>query len=233
MKTEFDDALRGVYSDYSQVQQEKASEYRSIGPLSIASFVFGLLSFVTFLYWPLAIIPITGVILGAVAIRRMAQSPDEVAGFEFASLGVGLSIFFWFIGYGWIGWQYYHSVPSGYVKITFEQLMPDPETKELPQELIDYAKNGQKIYIEGYMYQTSRMTGIEHFALVRTVEHCKFCSRTDQSNSFNMIDVALVGGKTTVYKTSPIKVGGILHVNPNFNYMRGELPYAIEADVCR
>lgn len=233
MKTEFDDALRGVYSDYSQVQQERASEYRSIGPLSIASFVFGLLSFVTFLYWPLAVIPLAGVILGAVAIRRMAQSPDEVAGFEFASLGIGLSVLFWLGGYGWIGWEYYHAAPSGYLKITFEDLLPDPETKELPKKLLDYADSQQKIYIEGYMYQTPRMTGIDRFALVRTVEHCKFCSRTDQANSFNMIDVALVGGKTTTYKTSPVKVGGTLIVNEKFNYLRGELPYMIEADICR
>lgn len=233
MKTEFDDALRGVYTDYAEVQQEKASEYRSIGPLAVTSFVFGILSFFTFLYWPLALIPLVGIILGVVSIRRMMEAPGEVGGFEFASLGIGLSVLFWLVGYGWIGWQYYHTVPSGYERITFEDLLPDKETKKLPPKLIQFSKDRTKVYIEGYMYQTPRMTGIEHFCLVRAVEHCKFCSRTDAANSFNMIDVKLVNGQKVSYKTSPIKVGGVLIVNEKYNYLNGELPYAIEADVCR
>jgi hypothetical protein len=65
--------------------------------------------------------------------------------------------------------------------------------------------------------------------LVRTVEHCKFCSPFQ--NPADMIDVYCVPGMTVNYRTTPVKVGGTFYVNEHFR--PGEMPYLIEADQFR
>lgn len=230
MKTEFDDALKGMHADYDEAQPDESSEYRSIGVLSITSLILGILSVLTFLWWPLALIPIAGIGFGVFAVKKILHAPDEVGGFELATLGIAVSSVFLIAGLAWQGWAYYHTVPSGYVKIDFSELAPDPKTKKISDKIMHLVEDEQRIFIEGYMYQTRRLTGLDYFNLVRTVEHCKFCSRAD--NPFDMIDVKMSSGLTADYRTRAVRVGGVLRFDEKYAE-KGDLPYTLEADVFR
>jgi hypothetical protein len=227
MKTEFDDALRGVYHEYDEVRPEQKEDYRSIGPLAITSFVLGVLSVLTFFWWPFGLIPIAAIILGVVATRKILRAPEAVSGFGLATAGIGIATLFLIGGYSWLGWKYYTQVPAGYEVVDFIDLAADKESGAVPpiaKKLAD-----RKVFIRGYMYPTRKMVGIKDFTFVRTLAHCKFCQPT--TNPTDMIPVSIVNGKRTRYKTEEIGVGGVLRVNEDYSY--GQLPYALEVDVVR
>jgi len=230
MKTEFDDALRGVYADRDEIQQEQTTDYRQVAAYSVGAFVFGILSAITFLHWALAILPICGLALGVIGMRKILHAPDEIGGFSLTVSGIALSSIFWVGGYGWLTYSYYHAIPAGYIPINFLELAADPKTGKLPEHLLKFAEDGEKIFITGYMYPTRTMAGIENFTLVRAKEHCKFCSPT--TNPCDMINIHMIDGQRVSYRTRTVRVGGVLSVDTNYA-LTGTAPYSIEADVFR
>lgn len=230
MKTEFDDALRGIYTDHDEVRPEQATNYRQVATYSVGSLVFGILSVITFLHWSLAVFPLIGIVLGIIALKKIFHAPDEIGGFALTTTGIALSAIFLIGGYGWLFWSYYHSIPAGYVHVDFLELVADSKTGKLPAHLLELAETEQKVFIQGYMYPGKRMAGIEDFTLVRTTEHCKFCSPT--ANPCDMITVHMLEGQTVSYRNRSVKVGGTLRIDENY-IATGTAPYHIDADVFR
>ncbi len=230
MKTEFDDALRGIYADHDEIQQEQTTDYRQVAAYSVGAFVFGILSAVTFLHWALAFLPILGLTLGIIGLRKIFHAPDEVGGFTLTVSGIVLSSVFWIGGYGWLAYSYFYSIPTGYIPIHFLELVADSKTGKLPEKILKLAEDGEKVFITGYMYPTRKMAGIEDFTLVRTTEHCKFCSPT--KNPCDMINVHMIDGIRVSYRTRTVRVGGVISVDPNYALL-GTAPYSIAADVFR
>jgi hypothetical protein len=228
-KTEFDDALKGRYRDNTDVQQEQTTDYRSLTAESVGSLILGVLSALTFLHWSLAIFPIMGIILGVAALRKILNASEELSGFEISTAGVALCVVFWIAGYGWLYYSYSYAIPSGYIPLSFNEIKADPKTGKLPDYIVQYAEEGQKVFLVGHMYPGRKMTGIESFMLVPTLDHCKFCTPT--RNPTEMIDVQMVNGLTASFRTRQVRVGGIFSINPD--YIAGELPYRIDADVFR
>jgi len=206
--------------------------YREVNKLAVTSLAFGLLSVMTFVDWMLAALPILGIILALVAFHQINRRPEEVTGKGFARAGLGLSVLFWIVGYGWLIHSYYAEVPPGYEPISFATLQPDPSKKGsiLPVGIEELA--GKRIYLRGYMYPGRRSVGIKEFVFVPTRGHCKFCSRSLKSTE--MIQVKLVGDHETDYHTQMTGVGGVLKINEHeaANPLGG-LPYEIEADYIR
>ena len=228
-KTEFDDALKGIYRDNSDVQQEQTTDYRSLTAESVGSLILGVLSALTFLHWSLAIFPIMGIVLGVAALRKILNATEELSGFEISTAGVALCALFWISGCGWLYYSYSFAIPPGYIALTFDELKADPKTHKVPDHIIRYAEEGQKVFLIGFMYPGRKMTGIESFMLVPTLDHCKFCTPT--RNPTEMIDVQMVDGLTASFRTRAVRVGGVFSINPD--YLHGELPYRIDADVFR
>jgi len=228
-RTEFDDALKGIYSDNTEVRQEQTTDYRSLTAESVGSLILGVLSALTFLHWVLAIFPIMGIVLGVAALRKILNATEELSGFEISTAGVALCALFWAGGYAWLYYSYSYAVPPGYYPVSFAELKADPKTGKLPDTILKYAEEGQKVFLVGHMYPGRKMTGIESFMLVPTLEHCKFCTPT--RNPTEMIDIQMVDGLTASFRTRPVRIGGVFSINPN--YIAGELPYHIEADVFR
>ena len=227
--TEFDDALKGRYRDNSIVQQEQTADYRSLAVESVGSLIFGVLSALTFLHWALAIFPIMGLILGVMALRKILNAVEELSGFEISTAGVTLCVVFWIAGYGWLYYSYSYAIPPGYIALSFDELKADPKTHKVSDNILQYAQDGQKVFLVGHMYPGRKMTGIESFMLVPTLEHCKFCTPT--RNPTEMIDIQMVDGLTASFRTRAVRVGGTFSINPE--YIHGELPYRIDADVFR
>ena len=228
-RTEFDDALKGIYRDNTEVQQEQTTDYRSLTAESVGSLILGVLSALTFLHWSLAIFPIMGIILGVTALRKILNATEELSGFEISTAGVALCVAFWIGGSTWLYYSYSYSAPPGYELLKFEELKGDPKTAKPSDKIIQYANERKKVFVVGHMYPGRKMTGIESFMLVPTLDHCKFCTPT--RNPTEMIDIQMVDGLTASFRTRAVRVGGTFSYNPN--HRPGELPYRIEADVFR
>jgi hypothetical protein len=122
--------------------------------------------------------------------------------------------------------------------INFSDLTTDPKTGRIPESIIELSKPYQseqgymyetKVFIEGYMYPTKQMTEIRSFMLVPSIEQGQFGSLT--RNPSQMIEVTLSGDYRVKYRSSPVKVGGTLAVNPDL--LPGATPYSLKADVFR
>lgn len=228
MSQEFDQTIEGT--SYESMRRAAGKRYyRLLNTLAVLAVVGGLLSPFLFISWWFLCFPLFGLACGGFALWNMLNAPEETTGFPFAIGGIVLCLLFALAGGGWQIWSYYGMVPKGYQLVNFDDMRLDPKTGKLPPEIVKLGKERRKIFLKGYMYQGRQLQGIKDFVLVRTLEHCKFCS--PQQNPTDMIDVHLVGDLKVAYRIRPVRVGGILYVNENFAY--GELPYYIEADVFR
>ena len=235
---EFEDALKGYYQDHDEVLPDENIDYRSLTVESVGSLILGFLSILTFVSMLFVIFPAMGIVLGITAIRKILRASQELEGMGIASAGVGLSTMLAIAG---IVYQFYmtqYEVPAGYVPIDFSMLAADPKTGHISEQILMLTPHrdthgnehyGTPVFIEGYMFPSRHTTGIKSFMLVPAVEQNKFGSAT--RNPMEMVDVSLLGDFNVSYRTSPVKVGGLLTVNPN--PVPGETPYHLKADVFR
>jgi hypothetical protein len=250
-RAEFDDALRGYYTDHDEFRPEDNPDYRSLTAESVGSLILGFLSVLTFISGIFVIFPIMGIILGLLAIRKILGASEVLSGLGISSAGVALSAV---IGGTGIAYQIYASsfdIPTGYTPIDFMQLSADPATGRISEEILDLAYKRDEnnrivplhpkfdaagnmivpppVFLEGYMFPTKNMTDIDFFMLVPSLEQGKFGSLTRSPTE--MVEVNLLGGLKVPYRTSPVRVGGLLFVNEN--YTGDAPPYHIEADALR
>ena len=234
---EFDDALKGYYQDHDEVLPEENPDYRSLTAESVGSLILGVLSALTFVSMLFVIFPIMGIMLGVTAIRKILRATQELEGLGIASVGVGLSVAMAIAG---TTYQYMtqNEIPAGYVVITFSDLIADSKTGRIPEHILSLALHqdqqgniqaGIPVFIEGYMYPTRQRTEIRSFMLVPSVEQGQFGSVTRDPTQ--MVDVTLPGDQRVSYRSSPVKVGGILSVNPD--PALGTTPYSLKADIFR
>jgi hypothetical protein len=236
MKTEFDDALRGMYRDYDEVHPQEEDQYRAIGSLSVFAFVFGLLSVLAFFSWITLIFPVAGLAVGFLAIQKILAAPKIVGGLRLTVMGLVLSFLFGVCGAFTQYYNYYYAVPAGYVPIAFVSeddtndyptLAAERKSGVIPKEI--QLLNGERVFIQGYIFSTKEQTGLTKFALVRTLNPSTFSSATPDPT--DMVLVELKNGQTISYRTKPIRIGGVLRVRANYSF--ANLPYTIEADVVR
>jgi hypothetical protein len=185
-------------------------------------------SILTALWWPLAIIPLTGIALGWHAQRYIRKTPDEWTGLKLARAGIAVSAVLWALGCGWQIIDRTREVPYGYQRVTYEMLQPDPNTptQPIPQTALDM--QDRKVFIQGYMQPRRRQTGIKEFILCPTNGECPFCTPNPQRTE--MIRVVLQGDMETFYTTHQIGVAGRLRVDANDP---SGVPYSLDADMLR
>lgn len=225
---EFDQTLSTVSKE-----QMKSSGvtigYRAISVLAIVAFVFSLFTPLMLLSNWFVLFPLVGAVCGLFGLYNILSCPFDYTGRNFALTGIVFSLVIGVAAAGWGTWNYYFHIPYGYTAVHFLDLRPDPVTNKLPDKILEIGRENRKIYVRGFMYPGRQLSGIRNFMLVRTVEHCKFCS--PEQNPFDMISVHCVGDLRVPFRTRAVHVGGELYVNENFRY--GELPYHIEADIFR
>ena len=234
---EFDDALKGYYQDHDEVLPDENTDYRSLTAESVGSLILGFLSVLTFVSMLFMIFPVLGIVLGITAIRKILRATQELEGLGVASAGVALSALLAAAGTAYQVYMTQYEVPLGYIEIAFSDLLADSKTGRIPDFIVqltphlDEQGNVQetRVFIEGYMYPTRQMTEIGNFMLVPSVEQGAFGSIT--RNPTQMVDVTLSGGLRVSYRSSPVKVGGTLTVNPD--PVPGATPYSLKADVFR
>jgi len=235
---EFDDALKGYYQDHDEILPDENTDYKSLTAESVGSLILGFLSALTFVSILFVVFPIMGIILGITAIRKILRATQELEGLGAASVGVGLSATLAIAGMVYQIYMTQYEIPSGYVVINFSDLIADSKTGRIPDSIMRLAPHrdqhgnehyGTPVFIEGYMYPGNKSYEIRSFTLVPAIEQGQFGSLT--RNPTQMIEVTLSGDLRVSYRSSPVKVGGILVVNPK--PAPGATPYSLKADVFR
>src|SRR5262249_32770726 len=80
-----------------------ADDYRALCTPAVAALVLGLLSAFALFDWWLGLIPLAGIVMGVVALRKIRHQSDELTGRSLAIVGIILSAGFWLGGAGWLG----------------------------------------------------------------------------------------------------------------------------------
>jgi len=235
---EFDDALKGYYQDHDEVLPDENTDYKSLTAESVGSLILGFLSALTFVSILFVIFPIMGIVLGITAIRKILRATRELEGLGVASVGVGLSVLLAIAGTTYQVYTAQYEVPAGYVEINFSDLTANSKTGHIPDSILRLAPHrdpqgnehyGTPVFIEGYMFPTRKTTELRSFMLVPSIGQGQFGSLTRDPTQ--MIEITLSGDLRVSYRSSPVKVGGILVVNPN--PAPGATPYSLKADVFR
>jgi len=227
MKTEFDDALRGMYHEYDEVRPQEEDQYRAIGSLSVTTFVFGLLSFAALFSGFLLIVPVLGLLFGTLSARKIIAMPTVMGGLRLTVAGMILSFLFGCIGIWWQYYSYYNYAPPGYLERTFYDFAAG-SSDAIPNEIVQL--DGQKVFVRGYMYPQKLEKGIEKFALVEKLTSSSFAGAMPHPT--DMILVEIKTGEKIDYRAKPIRIGGTLHVRRDYDYQEKN-PYTIEADIVR
>src|SRR4051794_6272658 len=95
-------------------------QYRALSSLAVASLVVGALSCLALFDFSLAVIPITGTLAGAWALRSIRQRDGELTGRRLAWTGIVLSLLFWGVGWGRLSYLLATEVPPGYERISYD-----------------------------------------------------------------------------------------------------------------
>ena len=228
MSQEFDESISTITKE--EISGKGVSVgYRAVSILAVVAFVLSLFTPLMLLSNWFILFPLIGAICGTFGLYKIVSCPFDYTGRGFALGGIIFSFLLGIAAAGWGIYLYYFSIPYGYTAVQFLELRPDETTNQLPEHILQIAKDHRKVYIKGYMYPGRQLSGIQNFMLVRTQEHCKFCS--PQQNPFDMISVHCTGELRAQFRTKVVSIGGTLYVNENFQY--GELPYHIEADLFR
>jgi len=237
-RVEFDDALKGYYQDHDAVLPDENADYKSLTAESVGSLILGFLSALTFLSMLFAIFPIMGIVLGITAIRKILRATEIHSGLGIASTGAALSLTLLIAGTVYHSYRAQYAVPLGYRVIQWSDLLGDPRTGRIPAPILELTKpqqdaNGSMyfvpVFIEGYMHPTQHQTEIRSFVLVPEIRRGPFGTITP--NPTQMIEVTLSGDRRVAYRSTPVRVGGILTVNAET--ASGTTPYSLRADLFR
>ena len=221
---------------------EEQFVYRPLSVGAIASVVFGLLGFLTFLGGGdslaacllLCPIPAIGIAVGLRAWARIRSMPDQMSGGKLAVTGVLLSAIGLAGGLGYSSYVYATEVPPGYTRTSFGQLRPDEVeqrgSQPVPSDI--QALDGRKVFIKGFMRADSIQFShnVREFRLVRDNNQCCF-GDLSSVKYYDQVLVNTVGSLSTDYSSGIFRVGGTLHIHPeNISRGVGHPVYTLEAD---
>jgi hypothetical protein len=233
MGSEFREQLKGTYHDYEkEYEQDAPVLYQAINPLSVSSVILGVLSALAFFHWGFLFLPLIGVLLGVAGLINLVRAEGSRVGIYLSSTGIGLSLLLGGGLYGYSVYRYYHMTPPGYIAIDYSMLESDDPNMPIPEAAYELAKNGERVFVRGYMYPTRQQTGLKTFIMSRDNGVCQYClpnpKLTDQ------VFIELVGEREAAYTTRLIGVGGKFSMkleDPKKKY--GGVIYHIEADYLR
>ena len=203
-------------------------QYRALSSLAVISLAAGLLSGLALFDWFWIVLPISGVLLGVAAWRKVKSRPDELTGLPLAKVGLALSVLFLFAGPAWLTYEQIHEVPAGKSPISYAALQPDPD---VPGEQIPAsakALDGRQIFIKGYVYPGQKTDGIKSFLLVRDQGDCCFGGNPKVTDR---IQVTLADPLRLTFSKRLHGVAGVFHVKaaPAIDGVGGVF-YQLDAD---
>ena len=188
------------------------SPYRSLSGLAVASLILGVMSAVVFVDWLLAILPATAIVLAVLALRQIRSIGNECAGSGLARTGMALAIAFWIAGYGWLLHAQAKDVPYGYTAVSYYDLQADPQAGDKWVPSYAMTLEGKKVFVKGYMYPSRQQSALKGFVISRDNGTCPYCLPNPRPT--DLIQVELTGDLRMNYTDRLLRIGGVLHVQP-------------------
>ncbi len=204
-------------------------DYRPTSPMAVLSLVVGILALVSAcLVYDLG--PTTFMVVSSIGLIVSERGKSAVRRYEMrgrgaANAGFALSVLALAAGFGLMCFETAFEVPAGCLRISYEMLQPRPG-EPIPASAREL--DGKKVFIKGYMYPSSQMTGIREFVLCRDNGTCCFGG---QPRLTDMIQVNLKEPLTLDYHTGLRHVAGTFRVQPNgAPGGMGSVLYRLDAD---
>jgi len=214
-------------------------QYRALSTGAVVSLVLGLSSGIMV---PIALsnpsmcivmgaLPLTGLIVGAVALKNVRQMSDILTGRLLALAGMVLSALFLTGGLALASYVYATEAPDGYDRIGFSDLRCDDDQRRaghvVPPDLMKY--DGQKVFIKGYMRPSSTRFQLAQFLLVRDNNEC--CFGKNDPAYYDRVQVTLQDKLRADYSTRLFRLAGTLRILPEAARMGPEYAvFSLEGD---
>lgn len=187
---------------------EEIVAYKPYSPAAMLGLVAGIAAVIAAIAvydigWGFLTVPIVGILFGLKGLRSVRRY--DMMGRGAAKVGMALSALA-IVG-GTAGYLYLlaTTVPPGYEVISYDPLrggvtgMIPPEAKAL---------EGKKVYLNGYMYPTNKVRGLDRFVLCRDNGTCCFGG---QPKVEDMVEVKVAPGRTINHTSSLRGIGGTFH----------------------
>lgn len=221
----------GDWSEEDEARKygEYEGDYQEINRAAIVTLVLGVISLVAVAFPTLLVIPLAGVLTGAVAWWQLANNPEQ-AGVWLNKIGLWICGICFVGGSAWHTYDYMTELPDGYERISFYDLQPEAERPDVPIPPFAIQHNGTKVFIKGYVFPGEERDGIKTFILVPDMGTCCFGGNP---KSTDMIQVTLKDPTRISYSMRLRKLGGTFHVDPQAVPMKEGLNvvyYRLEAD---
>lgn len=203
--------------------------YRPLSLLAVSSVVLAMLSVLVVFDWAFSVFPVSGILVGWAALRRIRSRSPELLGKSVARTGIVLSVLVWALAGGWLAYAKSVEIPPGYLVVTYYELQADPDQpgERIPTRARELL--GKKIYVKGYMYPGRQMHGLKQFVMSRDNGSCTFCMPNPQPT--DLIHVEIAGDARVAYTKDMIYVGGKLSLMPEEQAGgQGGVAYRLEAD---
>lgn len=199
----------------AEIQMSSAQEavefpYRAMSSTAIASIVFAIIAILLgFFFWPALGLSVIGMLVGLLGYRQIRRFPNEFDGKQIAKTGIVLNLLILLGGTAMHTYIYLTEVPEGYTRVQFYELQQDGDGPDQPTEKA-FEIDGEQIFLKGYIHPSSGSGLLKRFILVPDLGTCCFGG---QPKSSDMIEVSLMGGKTTRAGMTKKKLAGTFKLN--------------------
>lgn len=209
-------------SEYDPLADEPLADelpaYRAVCKSAVVSVTLAALSVSVLLAPLLLILPALGVVLGLTALSRLRRYPDELTGKPAALIGLIISGLAFMAGGAMHAYTYATEVPAGYQRITFDDLQPTEEARQLPVSPLALELDGKQIFMKGYVFPGDQRYNIKRFILVADLGTCCFGT---QPKLTHMVEVTLRDPNRVAYSYRKLKLGGTLKVDTRLKPVSG------------
>ncbi len=128
--------------------------YQSVSHAAVASLVLGVLGLTAFPFSPMIALPVVGIIFAVIAYNAFKRFPEEYLGRPLALVGSLLCGVTLVVAPAWHTYVYLTEVPEGYTRLSFSDLLSEPNKAVAPTQ-IALDMNGEQVFIKGYIHPNS------------------------------------------------------------------------------
>jgi hypothetical protein len=199
-------------SDPAVEATDQYLQYRAVSLSAVTTLILAITSLPALLFAKLLVLPAIGVALGAYSCVRIARQRNELVGLNLARAGLVICVFVLVVGSAYNAYVFATEVPAGCMRISFDQLQPDPNYPQLPIPPSAMELDGKRVFVKGYVHPgVDRRIGIKQFVLVPDMKTCCFGG---QPALTDMIEVTLQDPERIDYSYSRRGLAGVLRVTP-------------------
>jgi hypothetical protein len=207
-------------------------DYRPVPMLAPVTLFLGMVSAVGLLTVIGLFIALLGTILGTVAFVQIRRARGELGGIVVTSIGLVCAVAFLVGGTTLHAYTYATEVPENHLRVNFNHdiskkgFVEKDGRRTLHPDVA--ALEGEQIFVKGFMWNTSKPTGLSEFLLLKDNGEC--CFGGDPSPT-DMIIVRMQKGMTVdAMPNRLVAVGGVLRCKPDAAPM--EPVYFLDATHC-